>query len=237
MGKIIKLDKSVVPACDVPLITEFRNLVKQTCDVEGIGAYKIGAILTIGYGLSAIIQTVREFTDLPVIYDHQKAMTDIPDLGLPFAIAVKNSGADALIGFPQSGPATEESWVKACRDVGLEIIIGGEMTHQKYKRSEGGYIADEALDEIYLNGARAGIRDFVVPGNRVERVAHYRTLLQPVVGEGLTFYAPGFVAQYGVITDMAKEAGDFWHAIVGRGIYGAKDIHEAAKEMTSQLFG
>jgi len=233
---VIKYDRSVIPACDVKTMQDFRRLIEQTHDVEGVGAYKVGSILTIRYGLPTLVQTVHEFTDLPVIYDHQKAMTDIHDLGKDFATVVKESGVNALIGFPQAGPVTEEAWIKACNEIGLEVIIGGEMTHPKYKRSDGGYIADESLDEMYLLAARLRVNNFVVPGNKTERVSYYRSLLQPIVGDALTFYAPGFIAQGGVITDMAKAAGDFWHAIVGRAIYGAKDIRAAAKEMTSQLF-
>jgi len=236
MGKIIKYDKSVIVACDVNNIEDFERLIENTYDVDGIGGYKIGAILTIRYGLPKLVEVVRKLTDLPVIYDHQKAMTDIPDLGKDFAKVVKDAGANAMIGFPQSGPATQEAWIKACKDVGLEVIVGGEMTHPKYKRSEGGYIADEALDKIYLLAAKLRVNNFVVPGNRVERVKHYKELLRPIVGNSLTFYAPGFIIQGGMITEVAKAAGDSWHAIVGREIYGAKDIRASAKEITSQLF-
>ena len=236
MSRIIQADRSILPACDVKTIEEFRRLVEQTYEVLGIGGYKVGSVLTITYGLPGLVETVRDYTRLPVIYDHQKAMTDIPDLGKDFVEAVKGAGADAMIGFPQSGPATQEAWVKACKDLELSVIVGGEMTHPKYKRSEGGYLDDKALDEMYLLAAQMGVTDFVVPGNRAERVAHYRELLLPVVGDSLSFYAPGFVAQGGVITDTGKAAGNSWHAIVGRGIYAAKDIRTATQEMTSQLF-
>ncbi|MEM3736805.1 MAG: orotidine 5-phosphate decarboxylase [Candidatus Bathyarchaeia archaeon] len=236
MGRIIKYQRSVIPSCDVKLIGEFRRLIEQTCDVEGIGGYKVGSILTLRYGLPTLVKVVREFTDLPVIYDHQKAMTDIHDLGRDFAEVVKESGVDALIGFPQSGPATQETWIKACKDVGLEVVIGGEMTHPKYKRSDGGYIADEALDEIYLLAARLGVNNFVVPGTKVERIIHYRSILQHIVQGDLTLFIPGLITQGGIITDVARVAGDSWHAIVGRAIYGTKDFHAAAGELTRQLF-
>jgi orotidine-5'-phosphate decarboxylase len=235
VGRIIKYDRSIVIACDVQTIKKFKNLIEQTYDVDRIGGYKIGSILVIRYGLPKLVQIIRQFTDLPVIYDHQKAMTDIPDLSEQFVTAVRDSGADALIGFPQSGPVTEEVMIKACKDVGLEIIIGGEMTHPKYKRSEGGYISDEAVDEMYLLAAKNGVNNFVVPGNKPEKVRHYREILEPLVGKELTFFAPGFVAQGGIITDVARVAGNYWHAIVGRAIYGAKDIRAAAKEMTREL--
>ncbi len=153
MTEIIQLERSIIPACDMTESEDFIRLVRETHDISGIGGYKIGAALVITYGLPNLVKTVQEFGDLPVIYDHQKAMTDIPDTGTSIVKAVKNAGASALIGFPESGPSTQEAWIKACQDAGLNIIGGGEMTHPRYKRSEGGYIADEGLDEMYLFAA------------------------------------------------------------------------------------
>jgi len=232
--RIIKYDRSVIPACDVTSLEDLKKLVEQTHDVKGIGGYKIGLVLGLGYGLPSIVKVIREFTDLPIIYDHQKAGTDIPPLGQKFAKVCKDAGVNAVIIFPQSGPETEGAWIEACQEVGLEVLIGGEMTHPKYKKSEGGFITDEALDEIYLNAAKLGVTNFVVPGNRIERIEHYKSILEPLVNE-LTFFAPGFVAQGGEITEAAKAAGQFWHAIVGRGIYRAEDMRKAAEELTSKL--
>lgn len=210
-------------------------MVERTCFVEGIGGYKIGSILTIRYGLPALISTLHEYSDLPVIYDHQKAMTDIPSLGKDFAQAIKQAGADAMIGFPQAGPTTQKHWTKACEDVNLKIIIGGEMTHPNYIRSENGYVADGALNEIYLLAAKLGISDFVVPGNKPDRIVYYKKMLQPSCGKNLVFYSPGLIAQGGKITEAAKVAGNSWHAIVGRAIYNAVDPTSAAKEMTREI--
>jgi orotidine-5'-phosphate decarboxylase len=234
MGQIIEYRRSVVPSCDVKKLTDLKRLVEQTHDVEYIGGYKVGSILAIRYGLPQIVQTIRRITDIPIIYDHQKAMTDINDLGKDFVAVVKESGVDALIGFPQAGPVTEEAWIKACQDVELEVIIGGEMTHPKYKRSEGGYIADEKLDDLYLLGSKLGVNNFVVPGNKVERVVHYKKLLSSI--KSLTFFAPGFISQGGKITEVAQAISDIsWHAIIGRALYEAKDVKSAAKELTSQF--
>ena len=232
--RIIKYDRSVIPACDVRSLEDLKKLVEQTHDVKGIGGYKIGLVLGLSFGLPKIVEVIREFTDLPIIYDHQKAGTDIPPLGQKFAKVCKDAGVNAVIIFPQSGPATEEEWIKACKEVSLEILIGGEMTHPKYKKSEGGFISDDVLDKIYLNAAKLNVTNFVVPGNRIERIKHYRSILEPIVKD-LTFFAPGFVAQGGEITEAAKAAGQFWHAIVGRGIYRAEDMRKAAEELTSKL--
>lgn len=107
--KIIERDKSVIPACDVETLEQFRELVKQTDDVDGIGGYKIGFGLGLRYSLPRIVEVARKYTNKPIIYDHQKAGTDIPDTGKDFAKLNKNSGIDAVIFFPQAGPETERA--------------------------------------------------------------------------------------------------------------------------------
>ncbi|QQG39966.1 MAG: hypothetical protein HYS81_00965 [Candidatus Aenigmatarchaeota archaeon] len=248
MSFVIKAERSIIPACDVSTLEDFRKLVRATHDVEGISAYKVGFDLGLGHGLPAVVGVVREFTDLPVIYDHQKAGTDIPDTGKNFARRMKTSGVNAAILFPQAGPATEEEWIKALQAAGVGVIVGGEMTHPEYLEPEGGYIAETAPQQMYRIATRKGVRSFVVPGNKPEKVAGYRALLEEACDGQVELMAPGFVKQKGKIEDTAKAAGDRWHAIVGSGIYapgGAKDpskvaeedIHTAAKELCETIRG
>ena len=232
MGQIISRDKSVIPACDVVYLEDLEKLVNATCHVEGIGGYKLGFGLGLRYGLPVLCEAIREWTDLPIIYDHQKAATDTPHTGALFAKTCKDAGVGAIILFPQAGPETEKAWIKACQDEKLGVIVGGEMTHPGYLQSEGGWIDDMAIAKIYTIAKQAGIKDFVVPGNKPERIKVYASMLKEVEP---IFYSPGLVAQGGEITESAKAAGDKWHAIVGRGIYQAKDMTAAAKELTSKL--
>ncbi|MFH1769987.1 MAG: orotidine 5'-phosphate decarboxylase / HUMPS family protein [archaeon] len=233
MNKIIQRERSIIPACDVPLDL-YEEIVKETTDVDGVGGYKIGFQLGLTYGLPKVVGLTRQYNDKPIIYDHQKAGTDIPDTGKNFAKTIKNAGVDAVIFFPQSGPETEKAWIEAALEQDLGVIVGGLMTHSKYVRSEGGYLADDAITEMYLNAAKLGVSDFVVPGNRPDDIKRIKGILEQE-GVSPTFYAPGFVAQGGLISDAAQVAGNSWHAIVGRGIYKAEDIKEAALELTSKL--
>jgi orotidine-5'-phosphate decarboxylase len=230
MSKLIKLDRSIIPSCDFSSIEKLKELVKETADVEGIGAYKIGFSLAVPYGVPKVVSVIREVTDLPIIYDHQKAGTDIPDMADAFMKAVK--GVDAVILFPQAGPETEKAWINASKKAGFGVIVGGEMTHKGYLVNDGGFIADDAPERIYELAASLGVKDFVVPGNKPEKIKDYRELLErfkPV------FYSPGLVAQGGKLTESAKAAGSNWHAIVGRGIYEQKDMRKAAKEMVKMI--
>lgn len=230
--RIIKIDRSIIPACDVDSLQKLKQLVKQTCSVEGIGAYKIGMEIVIPFGLKKVLEEVKDLTDLPVIYDYQKAGTDIPEIGARFAKACK--GVDAVIIFPQAGPVTEEAWIKAALNEKLSVIIGGEMTHEGYLESGGGFIANSAPKRIYEIAAKLGVKDYVLPGNKPERIKDYRRFLEHL-GIDPVFYSPGLVAQGGEITESAKAAGPYWHAIIGRALYNAKNINKMAKEMTTKL--
>jgi len=230
--RIIKLDKSIIPACDVPTLEKLKQLVKETCSVNAIGAYKIGFELVIPFGIKAVVETIRRFTDLPIIYDHQKAATDIPDLGENFMKSCK--GVNAVILFPQAGPVTEDAWIKAAQKEKLGVIVGGEMTHKGYLQKENGFILDNAPKKIYEIAAKLGVKDFVVPGNKPEKIIEYRKFLESFKIQPI-LYSPGLIAQGGSLTESAKAAGENWHAIIGRALYDAKDINKAAKQFAQAL--
>jgi len=158
----------------------------------------------------------------------------VPFTGRIFAELCKEAGIDAVILFPQAGPETERAWIYHALDQGLKVIVGGRMTHPAYAQSEGGFISDEGALDMYRIAARAGINNFVVPGNKPGVIKLVKEVIE---AEGITptFYAPGFVGQGGIISEAAKVAGNYWHAIVGRGIRQAQDMKEATLELTSQI--
>ena len=228
----IKLKRSIIPACDVSSLKLLDKLVKETCKVKGIGAYKIGLELVIPFGIKEVIKTIRKRTDLPIIYDHQKAATDIPEMGEKFMKAVK--GVDSVILFPMAGPVTEEKWIKAAFKEKLHVIVGGDMTHKGYLERAGGFIHNMAPKQMFKIAANLGIRDFVVPGNRPFIINEYRRFLDSF-GIKPIFYSPGLIAQGGSLSEGAKAAGENGQAIVGRALYRAKNIKKAAQQMVKAL--
>lgn len=232
---IMHQPRSLIPACDVDA-EKYEALLKATANLDGIGGYKLGFILGLGIGLPRAVEIAKKYTTKPIIYDHQKAGTDIPDTGKGFARVCKQAGIDAIILFPQAGPETERAWINACRDEGLGVIVGGLMTHKGYTRGDGGWIADEAVIEMYLTAAREKVTDFVVPGTNPEAITKIRHMLV-TLGIEPTLYAPGFGAQGGQIRDAAEAAGPHFHAIVGRALVEASDMKSAATLMAQQLKG
>jgi orotidine-5'-phosphate decarboxylase len=229
MRKLFHLERGVIPACDVYDIKTFRTLIEATCNLEGIVGYKIGALLGLTYGLPQLVSIVNEYTDLPVIYDHQKAGTDIPQMGEKFATICAEAGIKGVIIFPQAGPETEAAFIDSLSENSLIPIVGGEMTHQGYLAKEGGFIRDDAPVEMYTIAAEKSVEHFVMPGNKPEVVKQYHKLLSTKVKEP-KYCMPGIGRQGGDIKAAFESLeGAAAYAIIGREIYERKDMAAAAR--------
>jgi orotidine-5'-phosphate decarboxylase len=222
------LKHGIIVACDIKTLDELKNIVKATASVDGIVGYKVGFILGLSYGLKNVVEAIREFTNLPVIYDHQKAGTDIPEMGTEFAAVMKKSGVNSAIVFPQSGPATEESFITSLIKEGIVPMVGGEMTHPKYLETDGGYIKDDSPEKMYINGAKAGAEFFIVPGNKAEAIRKYAELLSKITKPKFCF--PGIGRQGGDIEAAFNACGTSAYAIIGSSIYKAPNPKKAAEE-------
>ncbi|MEW6660116.1 MAG: orotidine 5'-phosphate decarboxylase / HUMPS family protein [Thermodesulfobacteriota bacterium] len=220
----------IIPACDLTGLKELVKLVKETCSLDFIQAYKIGVRMLALEGAKKIVQEIRRFTDLPIIYDHQKYGTDIPDLsGGDILESLKNAGIDGLIIFPFAGIRTLKATVEGCRRANLLPIVGGEMTHPGFLVSEGGYIADSAPAKIYRDAAHLGVDTFVVPGTKINKIKEYAKLIGDIVPSPRLMFPGVGKGQSGDIAAAFKAALPYkCSAIVGRGIYAAPNIGSAA---------
>jgi len=207
---LINQEKSIIPACDVTHLGYYRTLIEQTHDLDCVGGYKIGFGMGLEYGLSRVVGVTREFTDKPVIYDHQKAGTDIPETGKIFAEVLARAKVDSVILFPQAGPKTAEAWIKACQDQDLHVIVGIVMTHENYMHDQGGHIYRERALEIFEKSAQWGVKDFVIPGNKRDYQSHI--CLTRLKDYPATFYAPG----------GNERSPHINHYIIGRKIYNGE---------------
>jgi len=230
---IIPQPRSIIPACDVG-VEHYHALLKATADLPGVGGYKLGFALALAIGLPRAVEIARRYTHKPLIYDHQKAGSDIPDTGRVFARVCREAGIDSVILFPHAGPETQRAWIDYAKNEDLNVIVGGMMTHKKFVRSEGGYVADEAVIELYELAANLGVNDYVVPGNNPVAISKIRAMLERERAHPV-FYSPGFSAQGGAVKEAVEAAGKNYHAIVGRGIYAAPDMRKAAEDFCEQI--
>jgi len=225
---MFKADHGVIVACDVRTLEELETLVRGTSSVSGVVGYKLGFILGLNYGLKNAVDAVREISDLPVIYDHQKAGTDIPEMGSAFAETMRRAGVNSAIIFPQAGPKTQEAFVNALLQHGVVPMVGGDMTHDGYLQKNGGYISDNSPERMYENGAKAGAEFFVAPGNKPGALQKYAAMLSQITKP--KFCLIGIGRQGGTITSAFTACSVHpAYAVVGSSIYSAPDMTAAAK--------
>ncbi|MGE0744513.1 MAG: orotidine 5'-phosphate decarboxylase / HUMPS family protein [Rhodospirillales bacterium] len=230
----LKTTHGIVPALDADTLDGIAKVVASTTRIEGVVAYKVGLTATLRLGLEGAIRMLRAITDLPLIYDHQKAGPDVPDMAAKFAATCKAAGADGLILFPIAGPRAVDEFVGHSHQNRLMPVVGGDLPLPDYNVSGGGYIADDALGRIFERAIGHGADHFVVPANVPEKVAaHARTLLERI--DQPTLFLPGIGALGGSIAAaFAAAKGCRCYAVVGRAIYGAVDPNEAAKQLAGE---
>ena len=120
--------RKIIPALDLTDLQKIKELIKKIDASDSIYGYKIGFSLGLTHGLPKVVETIRSVSDKPIIYDHQKAATDIPDTGKLFNQIMKSSGIDEVILFPQAGPVTLKAWVEAVLENDMDLISEGKKT-------------------------------------------------------------------------------------------------------------
>lgn len=219
-------NRYLMPSLDVTELGKAVSLAEAVAAHPFVSSFKLGFALGLGAGLPNAVAAIRAFTSKPLVYDHQKAGTDIPDTGALFARTMRAAGITEAILFPQAGPKTLEAWVKALQDADVVPVVGAVMTHEGFRISEGGYLDDAGLLGAYELAAKCGVRKFVVP------------LTKPGVAQAVSwpedsiFYSPGFGAQGG--DPHAFAALPEHHLIAGRAYIQAPDklayVHGVATE-------
>lgn len=167
-----KLNKGIIISADVEDFDQLEKLL-SICNSEETVGVKVGFKLALRYGLPEVVKFIRQLTKMPIIYDHQKAGTDIPRMGWSFAKVCKQSGVDGVIFFPHAGPITLAKFIKSAQDLNLEPIVGAIMTHDKFLISEGGFIDDEAPDLIFKISMDLGVKNYVLPGTKYDLTEKY----------------------------------------------------------------
>jgi orotidine-5'-phosphate decarboxylase len=203
---------------------EIIRLVKATHELDNVCGYKIGALCSLSLGMASVVAIIRSYTAKQIIYDHQKAGNDIPDITRRLVALAADSGVTGFILFPFAGPQTLRAGIDEGRNRGLTMIVGAHMTHPSFSSDKGGFISLSGITRIFETAVDLGVKDFVLPGNQVDLAAKYADELTERV-ESPTFWAPGFGRQGGAIQEFANGLGGAGRlvAIVGSSIYEAEN--------------
>ena len=225
-GIIVALDAQTVDAC------------KQTCDlttgIEGVVGYKLGMSMALRLGLAEAVRQLRSHTDLPLLYDHQKAGPDVFDMAAKFAALCAEAKVDGLILFPIAGPRAVEGFVGETIKHGMLPLVGGDLPFPDYNVSGGGYVADDALERIIDRAVEFGASHFVVPGNTPDKLRHHSLRLKSML-RAPVFVVPGIGPLGGKIGELVAAAnGCSVYGVVGRAVYAAPDQSAAARALVDE---
>jgi orotidine-5'-phosphate decarboxylase len=227
----------IVIACDVETLERLQGLVAATATSPAVAGYKLGFSLALRHGLPECVRVIRSTnTGKFVLYDHQKAGTDIPQTADLFARICADAGVDGAILFPQAGPATLAAWVRALQEREVLPVVGALMTHGNYLVSEGGFLENGSPQRVYTLALEAGVRDFVLPATKPQTARQLRALMSASQIEEISVFTPGLGRQGADATAAREEFGSFrWFPIVGSAIYDAADPASEAAAFGRQL--
>lgn len=215
---------AIIPSLDLSL-EKAKDLLSDLGNVyDKLGGIKIGSLQAMEIGLGATIEELRAYTKVPIIYDHQKACTDIPSIVEKQVKSVASFGINGFIGVPQgAGSKSLESFVKACNEGEVTPIVLLEMTHP----GADDYLKKQVPKKVFDKAIELGVECFVVPGNKTKKIEKYRRWADK--HKGIKLMSPGIGSQGGSAREAVKAGVDY--PIVGRAIYNAEKPAEVVKEM------
>ena len=231
---LVPNDHGIVVALDVPTPERVRDLVEATADVDGVVGYKLGPTMALTLGLAAALELIAARTDLPVIYDHQKAGLDIPANADGFATVLADHGVRAAIVFPLAGPTAAREYPAALRRQGVVPLVGGVLSVDDYVQSAGGWVADSALFDIAEAAASLGESHLIAPIGSAARgvvAAAGRHGIRPQL------FVPGISGDGEQLASLAEVGAyvDGVYPIVGRAITRATDPATVADQLVTRL--
>jgi len=225
--------EGIILAADVKSLTQLVDLTASACLVPEITAIKVGCVLGLANGLRNVVSAIRSESNIEIIYDHQKAGTDIPAMGAPFADVCKEAGINSVIIFPQAGPETLGGFIGALVEREIKPIVGLTMTHKAYLVAEGGWIENNAPTRIRRIALNLGVTNFVLPGNKTGMIENHAGKMFNVEA---TIMMPGIGMQGGEIKAAFRAAEPHKRrAIIGSKIYKAKDPRLAMRYFADQV--
>jgi orotidine-5'-phosphate decarboxylase len=158
--------------------------IEATDSIPFVVGYKIGALPVLEAGLKDTFRNIRKISSKPLLYDHQKLGSDLPDIYKGRMLdLIKSYGADGVFIFPLGGKEVLEAIINKCIDIELIPVVCGDLSYKGFFSEEGGYIDIDIQQRIYLDAASYGVSHFMMSCNRVDRIKIYCHQLGGIIGQ------------------------------------------------------
>lgn len=202
----MNVKNNIILALDVFDINKGVKICEKINDK--INTVKIGYPLTLAEGLGSI-ETIKDQFNYNIICDYKVA--DIPATNSKICEQTFNAGADAVICHGFVGQDSVEACQEKAEEYGKEVFLLTEMSHPGAKK----FLQNNA-DEIAKMGVEMGIKNYVAPATRINRLKEIRE----IVGKDAYIISPGVGKQGGDVKETLQYANS---AIIGRSIYEAEN--------------
>jgi len=160
------------------------DTIDATNSIPFVVGYKIGALPVLEAGLKDTLRSIRKISSKPLLYDHQKLGSDLPDIYKGRILdLIKSYGADGVFLFPLGGKEVLEAIINKCIEIELIPVVCGDLSYKGFFAEEGGYIDIDVQQRIYLDAANYGVSHFMMSCNRVDRIKIYCHQLGGIIGQ------------------------------------------------------
>ncbi len=214
----MNVKNNIILAMDLMDILEAYKVVEEISDY--INTIKIGYPLTLAEGIKSI-GIFKDNFDFNVICDYKVA--DIPETNSKIADLTFDAGADALITHGFVGKDSVNACLDVASEYGKDIFLLTEMSHPGAEM-----FLQEVADDIAKMGIEMGIKNYVAPSTRLNRLSEIRN----IVGKDSFIISPGVGTQGGNPKDTLNYADAL---IIGRSIYNSEDPRLAVDNILDSL--
>lgn len=214
----MNVKNNIILAMDLMDILEAYKVVEEISDY--IDTIKIGYPLTLAEGIKSI-GIFKDNFDFNVICDYKVA--DIPETNSKIADLTFDAGADALITHGFVGKDSVNACLDVASEYGKDIFLLTEMSHPGAEM-----FLQEVADDIAKMGIEMGIKNYVAPSTRLNRLSEIRN----IVGKDSFIISPGVGTQGGNPKDTLNYADAL---IIGRSIYNSEDPRLAVDNILNSL--
>jgi len=160
------------------------DTIDATNSIPFVVGYKIGALPVLEAGLKDTLRSIRKISSKPLLYDHQKLGSDLPDIYKGRMLdLIKSYGAAGVFLFPLGGKEVLEAIINKCIEIELIPVVCGDLSYKGFFAEEGGYIDIDVQQRIYLDAASYGVSHFMMSCNRVDRIKIYCHQLGGIIGQ------------------------------------------------------
>lgn len=212
------IKNSIILAMDLMDLERALDVTESIKEI--INTVKIGYPLVLSEGLDSI-EIFKKTFKCQVIADFKVA--DIPETNEKICEATFSAGADAIIVHGFTGADSVSACLNVANEMGGEVFLLTEMSHPGAEM-----FIQRAADDIAAMGVELGVRNYVGPSTRVERLAR----LREITGKNAFIISPGVGAQGGDPSMTLRYANAI---IIGRSIYLSDNPERETKRILDSI--